>query len=98
MCFAAGSLISSSLTIAFPHALEKNVSAGLAALAGLTTPVGAFLVYPVVNLFSSSILGAALWCVSGVLIYLSAAHLLPTVREGEKGHSYLAFMFGIGLS
>lgn len=191
MCFAAGTLISSSLTVAFPHALEKNSGAGLAALAGftfmffcnkivkhktkdkklafgitalvgigihsfidgiiysvtfsastyigllagaglvahefaegvitfaalvsaslsskksmfyaflcagLTTPVGAFLVYPVVNLFSSSMLGAALGWVSGVLIYLSAAHLLPAVKDGERGHSYLSFVFGLALS
>ena len=34
MCFAAGMLISSPLIMAFPNAIEKNGSAGLAALAG----------------------------------------------------------------
>jgi len=35
---------------------------------------------------------------AGVLIYLSASHLLPAVREGEHGHSYLAFLLGVVLT
>lgn len=36
MCFAAGTLISSPLIMAFPQALQKNSYAGFAALAGFT--------------------------------------------------------------
>lgn len=67
-------------------------------VAALTTPVGAFIAYPFVSNFNDSILGLALGVVSGVLIYLSASHLLPAVKEGEKGHSYIVFLFGISLA
>jgi len=67
-------------------------------VAALTTPVGAFVAYPLVSKLSGSILGLALGVVAGVLIYLSASHLLPAVREHEKGHSYLAFLLGIALA
>lgn len=67
-------------------------------VAALTTPVGAFIAYPFINRLNSSILGLSLGVAAGVLIYLSASHILPAVREGEKGHSYLAFSCGIGLA
>lgn len=102
MCFAAGVLISSPLLIAFPQAIEKNSNAGIAALLGfaflvaaLTTPVGAFISYPFVSLMNDSLLGLALGFVVGILIYLSASHLLPEAREYEKKHVYWAFLTGI---
>lgn len=191
MCFAAGVLISSPLIMAFPQAVEKNGSAGLAALSGfvfmffsnkfikyktnqeelafgitalegigihslidgiiyavtfsvstfvgvmagiglvvhefaegvitfsvlikggvddkkallyaflvaaLTTPVGAFLALPFVSRLNSSILGLTLGFVVGVLIYVSASHLLPEARTHERKHSYVALLSGIGLS
>ena len=67
-------------------------------VAALTTPVGAFIAYPFVRNFSSSVLGLALGFVSGVLIYISASHLLPEASEYEKKHSTLAFVLGIFLS
>jgi zinc and cadmium transporter len=67
-------------------------------VAALTTPVGAFVAYPFVSKLNDSILGLALGAITGVLIYLSASHLLPAVREDEKGHSYLAFLFGVALA
>jgi len=36
--------------------------------------------------------------VSGVLIYVSASHLLPEAREHEKRHSFLAFTVGVALA
>jgi hypothetical protein len=33
-----------------------------------------------------------------VLIYVSAAHLLPEARSYEKAHSVLAFLAGVGLA
>lgn len=191
MCFAAGMLIASPLLMAFPEALRKNESAGIAALsgflfmffsnryikyktrqpdlafgitaiqgigihslldgiiysvtfqvstmiglltgigmvvhefaegvvtysvllaggvsekkallyaflvAGLTTPVGAFIAFPIVSQLSSLNLGLALGFVVGVLIYISASHLLPEVRENEPKHSYIALLAGMSLS
>jgi zinc transporter ZupT len=67
-------------------------------VAALTTPVGAFAAYPFVSNLSAAILGFALGIVVGILIYLSAAHLLPEASEHEKQHSYLAFLAGIALA
>lgn len=64
-------------------------------VAALTTPVGAFLAYPFISRMSEPTLGLALGFVSGVLIYLSAAHLLPEGQERGRKHSYLAFMLGV---
>lgn len=68
------------------------------AIAGLTTPIGAFVVYPIVSTFDKSLLGLMLGFVAGVLIYVSASHLLPEATEYEKKHSLAAFLAGIGLS
>ncbi len=67
-------------------------------VAALTTPLGAFIAYPLVKKLNNSALGLALGFVVGVLIYISASHLLPEAREHEKEHSYLAFLSGIALS
>ncbi len=67
-------------------------------VAALTTPLGAFIAYPLVKKLNNSALGLALGFVVGVLIYISASHLLPEAREHEKEHSYLAFLSGIVLS
>lgn len=79
--------------------LEKK-KAGIYAfiIAGLTTPMGAFIVYPLVNKLGGSTLGLMLGFVAGVLLYLSAAHLLPKAREQGKQHSSLAFLAGVGLA
>jgi len=71
-------------------ALQKsNVSrkkAGFFAflVAALSTPIGAFVAYPLVNRVSNDTLGLMLGFVAGVLIYISAAHLLPEASEHEK--------------
>ena len=67
-------------------------------VAGLTTPVGALLAYPVVNILNNSLLGVAMGVVTGVMIYLSASHLLPAVNSEEKKHSYIAFAMGVVLT
>jgi len=71
-------------------------------IAALTTPIGAFIGYPFIRNVSKDILGMLLGIVAGVIIYVSASHLLP---EGEKEsyeegkpHSYLAFILGIVLA
>jgi zinc transporter ZupT len=57
--------------------------------------VGAFLAYPLISGLSEGALGLSLGFVSGVLIYLSASHLLPEGQQRGKKHSYLAFTLGI---
>lgn len=66
--------------------------------AALTTPIGALIAYPVIHQVDAFLLGGALGAVAGVLIYLSASHLLPEVGEHEKKHSYVAFLLGVGLA
>ena len=67
-------------------------------ISGLTTPLGALFAYPFVSQLSSSVLGLLLGFVVGVLIYLSASHLLPEARGHEKKHSSIAFVSGILLA
>ncbi|MBO1265208.1 hypothetical protein J3A84_09230 [Proteiniclasticum sp. SCR006] len=67
-------------------------------VASLTTPLGAFLIYPLLRNFTSSVMGLLLGFVTGVLIYISAAHLLPEASEHEKDHSYMSFLTGVAFS
>ncbi|MBN2300695.1 MAG: ZIP family metal transporter [Acholeplasmataceae bacterium] len=67
-------------------------------VAALTTPIGALVAYPLISTLNQSTLGLAMGAVSGVMIYLSASHLLPSVKSEEKHHSYLAFGFGVLLA
>lgn len=67
-------------------------------VAALTTPLGAFIAYPFVAGLNDAVLGLALGFAVGVLIYISAAHLLPEAEEHGKEHSYLAFLCGITLA
>lgn len=79
--------------------IGKRKAAFLAFIvAALTTPVGAFIAYPLISKFNSSILGLSLGFVSGVLIYVSASHLLPEAREEEIKHSSIAFLIGVALA
>jgi zinc transporter ZupT len=64
-------------------------------VAALTTPAGALLSYPLVSRLGDPLLGLALGFVVGILIYLSASHLLPEAREYEGKHSYWAFLAGV---
>ncbi|MFP3867160.1 MAG: ZIP family metal transporter [Desulfobacteraceae bacterium] len=79
--------------------VSKKASALYAFLiAGLTTPIGAFLFYPFVSKVEKATLGLMLGFVAGVLLYVSASHLLPEATEYEKRHSTLAFLAGVGLA
>lgn len=89
--------------ITFSVLVKGNVDPKKAVLyaflvAALTTPVGAFLAFPFISRLSSSMLGYALGFVAGVLIYVSASHLLPETGVYAKRHSYAAFMAGIALT
>lgn len=67
-------------------------------IASLTTPIGAFIAYPFIGRVSESGLGLLLGFIAGVLIYVSASHLLPTAIEDERQHSLFAFLGGVGLA
>jgi ZIP family zinc transporter len=67
-------------------------------IAALTTPAGAFIAYPFIRKLNESSLGLMLGFVAGVLLYVSAAHLLPEARGEGKQHSVLAFLAGMGLA
>jgi len=77
---------------------EKNAMLSAFLIAGLTTPIGAFIAYPFINKLSESNMGLMLGFVSGVLLYVSASHLLPEARQEEKEHSTIAFLSGVGLA
>ena len=67
-------------------------------ISSLTSPLGAFIAYPFISKLSSSILGLSMGFVVGVLIYVSASHLLPEARGHESKHSAMAFLAGIVLA
>ncbi len=77
---------------------ERTAALYAFAIAALTTPIGAFLAYPIVRRLGPADLGVMLGFVAGVLLYVSAAHLLPEAREHEQEHSPVAFLAGIGLA
>ncbi len=66
--------------------------------AALTTPIGALIACPAISRVSDPLLGLALGFVSGVLIYISAAHLLPEAGAHDKEHSVFSFFAGVGLA
>jgi len=51
-----------------------------------------------VSKLGKSHLGLMMGFVAGVLLYVSASHLLPEAREHEKVHSSLAFLGGVALA
>lgn len=67
-------------------------------IAALTTPLGAFIAYPIVNRLGELELSLLLGFAAGVLLYVSASHLLPEAREEGGEHSPLAFLAGVGLA
>jgi zinc and cadmium transporter len=94
--FAEG-IITFSVLIEGGFSKKKAVIYAIFA-SSLTTPLGAFLAYPFVKTLSQPILGLSLGFVVGVLIYISASHLLPEARGHEERHSIIAFLFGIALA
>ena len=77
---------------------EKTAMLYAFLVAGLTTPIGAFIAYPLIDKLSESSLGLMLGFVSGILLYVSASHLLPEAKQEEKEHSSIAFLSGVGLA
>ncbi len=64
-------------------------------VAGLTTPIGAFIVYPFVSILDKSIIQLLTAFVGGMLIYFSASHLIPQANEDKHKHSIFAFLLGL---
>jgi len=64
-------------------------------IAGLTTPIGAFVVYPLVSKLSGEIIPLLLGFVGGILIYFSASHLIPEANENNEHHSFIALLSGV---
>ncbi|SRR6056297_97420 len=94
--FAEGVIIFSALIKAKVNKKKAAVYAFF--IASLTTPLGAFVAYPFVNRLNSEILGLLLGFVVGILIYLSASHLLPEARKKNHKHSVWAFLSGVLLA
>jgi len=67
-------------------------------IAALTTPAGALIAYPFISKLGESSLGLMLGFVAGVLLYVSAAHLLPEAQEQKREHSTLSFIAGVLLA
>ncbi len=86
--------------LVFMEAEVKQRTAILYALliASFTTPLGAFIAYPFMGRLTGSGLGLMLGFMSGVLIYISASHLLPEALGDKKEHSIFAFLGGVGLA
>lgn len=85
-------------SVTFTQSSLLGILAGTGLVASLTTPLGAFLIYPLLQNFTSSVMGLLLGFVTGVLIYISASHLLPEASEHEKDHSYMSFLTGVAFS
>jgi len=77
---------------------EKTAMLYAFLIAALTTPIGAFIAYPFIIKLGEGNLGLMLGFVSGVLLYVSASHLLPEAREHKREHSALAFLAGVALA
>ncbi|MDD2560783.1 MAG: ZIP family metal transporter [Eubacteriales bacterium] len=89
--------------VTFSMLLKSGISARKASVfaffaAALTTPIGALVAYPAISRVSDSLLGLALGFVAGVLIYISAAHLLPEAGAHDKEHSGISFFSGVALA
>lgn len=64
-------------------------------LAALTTPLGALIAYPLIDRFGDASLGALLALAGGVLTYVGATHLLPSVKEKGTGYTLLTLAAGV---
>lgn len=67
-------------------------------VAGITTPIGAFIVYPFVSNLDKSVIQLLTSFTAGILIYFSASHLIPEARESKEKHSILALLSGLSFA
>jgi zinc and cadmium transporter len=75
---------------------EKRRSALYAFLAaGLSTPLGTALSYPLIHKIERTTLGLLLALSAGALVYVGASHLLPAVEKENKRHTLISLVTGI---
>lgn len=63
--------------------------------AGVSTPLGTLLSYPMISRIEPSLLGALLSVSAGALIYVGATHLLPDAERQPAKYSLIALTAGI---
>ncbi|MBN2390401.1 MAG: ZIP family metal transporter [Anaerolineae bacterium] len=63
--------------------------------AALSTPLGALIAYPFINIIQRSTLGILLAISAGALVYVGASHLLPAVEQEQKRYSIFALAAGV---
>ena len=63
--------------------------------AGLTTPLGMLVSFPIINRIGEQTLGALLALSGGALVYVGASHLLPQAEREKKRYSLIAFAIGM---
>lgn len=74
----------------------ENKAFALAFLAaGLTTPFGTLVSYPVVSAIDQEFLGVLLSLSAGALVYVGATHLLPRAEREPRRYSLIALCVGI---
>ena len=75
---------------------SKRRSAIFAFLAaGLSTPLGTLVSYPIINNISSPTLGILLAVSAGALVYVGASHLLPQVEKENRRYSIISMAVGV---
>jgi zinc transporter ZupT len=63
--------------------------------AGVSTPLGTLVSYPMISRIEQSLLGALLSISAGALIYVGATHLLPQAEREPAKYSLVALAAGI---
>jgi len=80
------------------YTITFNISIFVGVLSAIGLVVHEFAEGVIISKVKGSTLGLMLGFVVGVLLYVSASHLLPEAREHEKEHSTFAFLGGVGLA
>jgi len=63
--------------------------------AGVSTPVGTLISYPLLNRLGRPALGALLAASAGALVYVGASHLLPAIEEERKKYTLISLAAGV---
>lgn len=75
---------------------SERISLILAFLAaGLTTPLGMLISYPIISKIDQRTLGALLAISAGALVYVGATHLLPKAEQEPKKFSLVVLGAGV---
>jgi zinc and cadmium transporter len=63
--------------------------------AGLSTPLGTLLSYPIIQKIDQNTLGLLLALSAGALVYVGASHLLPAVERENRRYTLISLVTGI---